>query len=476
MPATIDGSRESGGMGSIEVISPVDGRVYVTRPLAGGREIERALAGAQEAQRAWREVPLDERVAILDRAAGALVADADEVGAELTWQMGRPIRYTPNEVKGGFAERARYMARIADAALADVAVGDKPGFRRFIRREPLGVVLVIAPWNYPYLTAVNGIWPALAAGNAVILKHSAQTPLCAERFAAALAAAGLPSGLLQALHLSHADVERVIESEAIAFVSFTGSVGGGHAVQKAASARFIGTSLELGGKDPAYVRHDADLDHAVETLADGAFFNSGQSCCAIERIYVHERLFERFVDGVVAFAQSYRLGDPTDPATTLGPLVRPAAADFVRGQVEEAVRAGARTHIDPRRFERDAPGSAYMAPQVLSGVDHAMRVMTEETFGPAVGIMKVGSDEEAIGLMNDSRYGLTAAICTTDVEAAVAIGDRIETGTWFMNRCDYLDPALAWTGVKDSGRGCSLSRLQYEHVTRPKSFHLRTAT
>jgi acyl-CoA reductase-like NAD-dependent aldehyde dehydrogenase len=460
--------------GGIEVISPVDGRVYVTRPLAGGQEIERALARAREAQRAWREVPPGERRAVLDRAADALLARADEVGAEITWQMGRPIRYTPNEIKGGFAERARSMAEVAETALADVAVGEKPGFRRFIRREPLGVVLVIAPWNYPYLTAVNGVWPALAAGNAVLLKHSAQTPLCAERFAEVLAGAGLPEGVLQVLHLAHADVERIIASGGVDFVSFTGSVVGGREVQKAASGRFIATSLELGGKDPAYVRPDADLESAIETLADGAFFNSGQSCCAIERIYVHERLFERFVDGVVAFAKSYRLGDPTHSDTTLGPLVRPAAADSVRGQIEDAVRAGARTLIDPQRFERDAPGSAYMAPQVLVGVDHSMRIMTEETFGPAVGIMKVASDEEAVGLMNDSRYGLTAAICTTDLEAAIAIGDRIATGTWFMNRCDYLDPELAWTGVKDSGRGCSLSRMQYEHLTRPKSFHLRT--
>jgi acyl-CoA reductase-like NAD-dependent aldehyde dehydrogenase len=388
--------------------------------------------------------------------------------------MGRPIRYTPNEVRG-FEERARYMIAVADEALADVAVGEKAGFTRFIRRTPLGVAFVMAPWNYPYLTAVNGVVPALMAGNAVILKHSAQTPLCAERMAEAFTAGGLPAGVFQHLHLSHDAAAGIIDSGQVDFVSFTGSVPGGHGVQQAASRRFLALGLELGGKDPAYVRPDADLDHAIENLADGVFFNSGQSCCAIERIYAHRDVYERFVAGLVEFACSYRLEDPTDPATTLGPLVRPAAADFVRAQIHDAVAAGAKPHLDSKAFGKDAAGSAYMAPQVLTGVDHSMRIMTEETFGPAVGVMPVASDDEAIRLMNDSRYGLTAAIWTSDEDAAIRIGDQVETGTWFMNRCDYLDPALAWTGVKDSGRGCSLSRLQYEHLTRPKSFHLRTA-
>jgi acyl-CoA reductase-like NAD-dependent aldehyde dehydrogenase len=457
----------------IRVISPVDGEVYVERALAGDREIAAALDRAQRAQKEWRRVAVAERAAILSRAVEAFVARRDEIADELTWQMGRPIRYTPNEVRG-FEERARYMIAVAEEALADVRVGDKAGFTRFIRREPLGVAFVIAPWNYPYLTAVNAVVPALMAGNAVLLKHSAQTPLCAERMGEAFAEGGLPMGVFQHLHLSHDAAGGSIDSGQVDFVSFTGSVPGGHGVQKAASRRFLAVGLELGGKDPAYVRPDADLDHAIENLADGAFFNSGQSCCAIERIYVHRDVYDRFVAGLVEFARAYRLEDPTDPETTLGPLVRPAAADFVRAQIHDAVAAGAKAHVDPKLFAKDAAGSAYMAPQVLTGVDHTMRIMTEETFGPAVGVMPVGSDDEAIRLMNDSRYGLTAAIWTSDEAAAIRIGDQVETGTWFMNRCDYLDPALAWTGVKDSGRGCSLSRLQYEHLTRPKSFHLRT--
>jgi acyl-CoA reductase-like NAD-dependent aldehyde dehydrogenase len=336
------------------------------------------------------------------------------------------------------------------------------------------VVLTLAPWNYPYLTSVNSIVPAIMAGNTVVLKHSNQTPLCAERYAAAFAAAGFPDGVFQYLHMGHDDVAKVIEDERVAFVAFTGSVAGGHAVTEAAKGRFIGLGLELGGKDPAYVRADADMAHAIENLVDGAMFNSGQSCCGIERIYVHRDIYDEFVAGIVDLTLQYRLGDPLDSETTLGPMVRTTAAEFVRGQVAEAIGQGGRALIDPSAFPANREGTPYLAPQVLVGVDHRMRVMTEETFGPVVGIMPVSGDEEAIRLMNDSRYGLTAAIWTNDEGAAIRIGDRIDTGTWFMNRCDYLDPALAWTGVKDSGRGCTLSVLGYEHLTRPKSFHLRT--
>jgi acyl-CoA reductase-like NAD-dependent aldehyde dehydrogenase len=368
------------------------------------------------------------------------------------------------------------MAAIAPEALADLAVEPKAGFTRFIRLEPLGVVFVIAPWNYPFLTAVNAVVPALLAGNAVVLKHSHQTPLAAERFASALEKAGLPKHVFQALHMGHEETELVVAGGAVDFVAFTGSVPGGAAVQRAASRRFIGIGLELGGKDPAYVRADADLGHAVENLVDGAFFNSGQSCCAIERIYVHADIYDRFVEGFVALTAQYKLGDPTDAATTLGPMVRAAAADHVRGQIEEAIAKGAKPLLDERSFPQSKPGTPYLAPQVLVNVDHSMQVMTEESFGPVIGIQKVASDEEAVRLMNDSRYGLTAAVWTEDEDAAIAIGDAIETGTWFMNRCDYLDPALAWTGVKDSGRGCTLSRLGFNAFTRPKSFHLRIST
>jgi len=462
-------------MTTLRTISPVDGRVYVERPLASAADIDRTLERARDAQRQWRSVPAEERVPVLERFCDAIEKRRDDISEELAWQMGRPIRYAPNEVRGTL-ERARYMISIGPRALADIDVGPKPGFTRFLRREPLGVVFTVAAWNYPYLIAVNSVVPALMAGNAVVLKHSAQTPLCAERFAECFREAGLPEGCFQFLHLSHEDTTRVIGDPRVDFVAFTGSVAGGHAVQRAASTRFIGTGLELGGCDPAYVRDDADLAHAVENLVDGAYFNSGQSCCGIQRVYVHERLYDDFVAGWVDLTRRYVLGPSLEPETTLGPVVRTAAAEEIRRQIAASVTAGARAVIDEREFPASRAGTPYLAPQVLLDVDHTMPVMREEIFGPVAGLMKVGSDEEAVALMNDSEFGLTAAIWTSDEEAAMEIGDRVRTGTWFMNRCDYLDPALAWVGVKDSGRGCTLSVVGYEHLTRPKSCHLRVKT
>jgi acyl-CoA reductase-like NAD-dependent aldehyde dehydrogenase len=459
-------------MATQQTISPVDGSVYAVRELASGAQIEAALATAYAAQRSWRLTTLAERAASCSALVDALVAETAQVAEELTWQIGRPIRHSPGEMRG-FAERARYMIEVAGEALADTDVAEKAGFRRTIRHEPLGVVLTLAPWNYPYLTAVNTLIPALMAGNTVVLKHSDQTPLVAERLSAAARAARLPAGVFQHLHCSHEDVARMVADPRVGFVAFTGSVAGGHAVERAARDRFVGSGLELGGKDPAYVRADADLAHAIENVVDGAFFNAGQSCCAVERVYVQREAYAAFVAGAVELTQKYVLGNPLDPETTLGPLVRTRAADLVRAQIAEAEQRGARALIDERAFGASKPGTPYLAPQILVDVDHAMRVMREESFGPVVGIMPVSDDEEAVQLMNDSEYGLTASIWTRDAAAAAAIGVRLETGTVFMNRCDYLDPALAWTGVKDSGRGCTLSKFGYAQLTRPKSFHFR---
>lgn len=456
-----------------KTISPVDGSVFAEVMLATGEDIETTLTAAVRAQREWRNVPIGDRMQICRRMTDWMLEHADEIATELTWQMGRPIAHTPLEIRRGFRERARYMTDVAPEALADIDPGPQAGFRRFIRREPLGTVLVLAPWNYPYLTSVNVIVPAILAGNSVVLKVSQQTPLVAPRYAQAFAEAGLPPGVFQHVHATHDDVLSMIGDPRVAFVAFTGSVEGGHAVQQAAAARFIGANLELGGKDPAYVRANAPLAATIENLVDGTYFNAGQSCCGVERIYVHRDVFDNFVEGFVALTRQYRLGNPLAPDTTLGPMVRTAAADFVRAQIADAIQQGARALVDSRDFPAAREGTPYLAPQVLVGVTHDMRVMTEETFGPVVGIMPVKDDEEAIALMNDSRYGLTASIWTTDVDAAIRIGERVEAGTWFQNRCDYLDPALAWTGVRDSGRGCSLSRLGYDALTRPKSFHLR---
>jgi len=458
-----------------KTISPVDGSVCVERPLATPPEIDAALNRAAAAARAWRRVPLPERAALLAKFCDAFEVRGAEIARELCVQMGRPIRYAPNEVRG-MLDRARTMIALAPAGLADVVPEPKPGFTRFIRREPLGVVFTVAAWNYPYLIAVNSVVPALLAGNAVILKHSAQTPLCAERYAECCAAAGLPPGVFQALHLAHADTERVIRDPRIDFVAFTGSVAGGHAVQRAAAERFIGVGLELGGCDPVYVRHDANLAHAIENIVDGAYFNSGQSCCGLQRVYVHEQLYEAFVDGFVSLTKQYVLGNPLDEGTTLGPVVRTAAADTIRAQLQASIAAGAKPALDARTFAADRAGTPYLAPQVLLEVDQRMPIMREEVFGPVAGIMKVRSDDEAVRCMNDSAYGLTAAVWTEDERAALAIGAEVQTGTFFMNRCDYLDPALAWVGVKDSGRGCTLSVVGYEHLTRPKSFHFRVQT
>jgi acyl-CoA reductase-like NAD-dependent aldehyde dehydrogenase len=458
-----------------KTISPVNGEVYVELPLATGEEIDRKLKTARRAFAGWRNTPLGERAAILTRFCAEFEKRGAKIAEELTWQMGRPKRYSPNEIRGTL-ERARYMIEIAPRALADVDPGPKEGFRRFVRREPLGVVFTVAAWNYPFLIAVNSVVPALMAGNAVLLKHSAQTPLAAERFAECFEAAGLPAGVFQVIHASHEDTDRIIRDARVDFVAFTGSVAGGHAVQRAASTRFIGVGLELGGCDPVYVRHDANLAHAIENIVDGAYFNSGQSCCGLQRVYVHHGVYQRFTEGFIELTRRYMLGDPTDDRTTLGPLVRTAAADGVRAQIAASIAAGAKGAIAEESFPESIRGTPYLAPQVLLDVNHTMPVMREEIFGPVAGIMKVSSDDEAVDLMNDSDFGLTAAVWTEDEAAALAIGQRVNTGTWFMNRCDYLDPALAWVGVKDSGRGCTLSVVGYEHLTRPKSFHMRTRT
>ena len=459
----------------LNIVSPIDGSLYASRPAASPNEVSQIFQHAAAAQRDWAPTSIADRADFCTRFVDAFVAMQDDIVPELAWQMGRPISVGAGEVRG-FAERARHMISIAADALAPVRPSPLEGFDRYIERSPLGVVFVIAAWNYPYLIAVNSVVPALMAGNAVVLKHSSQTLLCAERFQMAFEAAGLPPHLFQILHTDHATTAAAIQNPNTSFVAFTGSVAGGHSIQQAAANRFIGVGLELGGKDPAYVRADANLSFAVENLVDGAFFNSGQSCCAKERLYVHEAVFDQFLDEFVALTSQYRLGTPLDPATTLGPMVRTSAAQFVQAQIDDACHKGARTLIDKSSFPEAAEGTPYQAPQVLIDVDHSMDVMTNESFGPVIGIMKVSGDDEAIRLMNDSPFGLTASVWTEDADMARRIGGQINTGTWFMNRCDYLDPSLAWTGVGESGRGCTLSKIGYEQLTRPKSFHLRLTT
>ncbi len=452
--------------------SPIDNSVYVERQLASQTEINQVIQQANNAQTQWRKTSLNHRAKVCCAMVNALINNEDEVAKQLCWMMGRPIRYCKNEL-AGMAERAHVMIAEAQLALQPISLAEKPGYTRYIKREPVGVVFVIAPWNYPYLTAINTIVPAIMAGNSVILKHSAQTPLCAEQFARAFEKAGLAENVFQYLHLNHEATQKIVSEQAINYVAFTGSVAGGEIIEQAASRRFLGLTLELGGKDPAYVRKDADLGYAVASCIDGAFFNSGQSCCAIERIYVDESIYEEFLEQAVALVKQYILGRSDDINTTLGPMVNAKSADFVRQQVFDAVSKGAIKHINDADFPLNKQGSAYLSPQLLTNVDHSMSVMTDESFGPVVGIMKVSNDDQAIALMNDCQFGLTAAVFSQNIAQAVAIGEQLITGTFFINGCDYLDPALAWTGVKKSGKGCSLSTLGYQALTRAKSFNIK---
>ena len=456
--------------GTAKIISPIDGSIYAERPYASEAAISAAVTAARQAQLGWAQLSIAERASYCRAALDALAAMQEAIIPEIAWQMGRPTRYGGEN--GGVQERGQYMIDIAEEALAPYVPAQKDGFRRYVKHVPLGVVMVIAPWNYPYLTAVNTIIPALMAGNSVILKHATQTLLTGERFAQAFEKAGIPKGVFQNIVLDHASTEKLLASGSIDHVNFTGSVGGGRAIEKAASGTFMSLGLELGGKDPAYVLPDVNLDHAVANLVDGAFFNSGQCCCGIERIYVHEAVYDQFVDSFIDLTKQYVVGNPLDSTTTLGPMAQARFADLIREQKAEALRKGAKAHVN-MTVHNDIAGSPYIAPEVLTNVDHQMSVMREESFGPIVGIMKVRNDEEALALMNDSIYGLTASLWTTDTDHAAALGDRIETGTVFMNRCDYLDPALVWTGVKDTGKGAALSPIGYGNLTRPKSFHLR---
>jgi acyl-CoA reductase-like NAD-dependent aldehyde dehydrogenase len=458
-------------MKTIQLISPADGRVYAERVPLAPDAAQAAVVRARAAQAPWAARPLEDRIALVKAGVAALTAMKETIATELAAQMGRPIRYGQGEM-GGVNARTDYMASIAAETLAPAMVEDSDTFRRYIAREALGVVFIVAPWNYPYLTTINTLVPALIAGNTVILKHASQTLLVGERLAEAFHSAGVPADVFQNVVLDHATTESLIQARSFDFINFTGSVAGGQAMERAAAGTFTPLGLELGGKDPGYVRADANLDAAVDTLMDGAMFNSGQCCCGIERIYVHEQLYDAFVEKAVAWVNALVLGNPFDQATTLAPMAHARFAKVVRDQVAEAIAAGAKPLIDPAHFPAD-DGAAYLAPQILVNVDHTMRVMTEESFGPVVGIMKVKDDAEAIALMNDSQYGLTASVWTQDYDAAAEIGAQIQTGTVFMNRADYLDPALCWTGCKNTGRGTSLSYLGLHAVTRPKSYHLK---
>ena len=458
-------------MNELICISPIDGEIFAKRNTLSLKDAKDKVQLLRAAQKAWSARPLAERISLVMEGVDAVGKMDDQIVPELAQMMGRPIRYGGEF--GGFKERAQYMSEIAEQALQDIEISNDSSFKRYIKRIPHGLVFVVAPWNYPYMTAINTIAPALIAGNVVALKHATQTLLVGERLVDAFISVGIPEDVFINMYLDHDTTSRLIEENSFDFVNFTGSLRGGIEMERAAAGTFTPVGTELGGKDPGYVMEDADLDAAVETLIDGAMFNSGQCCCGIERIYVVESLYEKFLNKAINIVQNYKLGNPLEPETTIGPMANKRFSDEVRLQINEAIELGATAHIEV--FKNDDAGT-YVTPQILTGVDHNMRIMNDETFGPVVCIMPVSSDEEAISLMNDSEFGLTASLWTKDVGRAEKIADQIETGTVFLNRADYLDPALCWTGCKNTGSGGGLSIIGYHNLTRPKSYHLKKVT
>ncbi|MCA9690329.1 MAG: aldehyde dehydrogenase family protein [Myxococcales bacterium] len=459
-----------------EITSPVHGETVLSYKTLSPSAAAEKLARAEEAQRAWARVDLADRVRLCEAMLDRYDERLDDNALQITMMMGKPVAHARGEFRGGFSERTRHLCKIAAHALRPLEIDDgaQSNIRRFIRRDPVGVVMVIAAWNYPLLVPVGCVVSSVLAGDAVLLKHAHQTAGVADQIERAFLDAGAPEGLVQAMHLDHAGVNGLLDSKRLGYLSFTGSVGGGREVYKAVAARdFIGVGMELGGKDPAYVCADAEVQASAAGIADGAFFNAGQSCCAVERVYVHADVYDAFLEAMVAEVHALRVGDPRVVGTTMGPVVNEAAARHTRAQTEQALAAGARQVTDDARFDIPDLSPCYLPPRVLTGVTHAMDVMREETFGPVVGVMKVASDDEAVALMNDSLYGLTASVWTQDPARGLALAERLAAGTIYANRCDYLDPALAWTGVKDSGFGVSLSELGFHVVTRPKSYHLR---
>ena len=456
----------------MNLVNPATEEIFKALEVTTEAELGAILERMRAAQKKWREVPVSERVEMCRGFIGAFRSMQETVALDITRQMGKPLTQARHEVET-MLDRAETMLRLAPAGLKDERLEPKLGFHRFIRREPHGIVLDIPAWNYPLLIAVNVVIPALLAGNAVLIKHARLTPLCGDAFVEAFRKTSLPRDLIASVHVGHETIGRLIAQRAIDFISFTGSVEGGREVYRQASAQLLDMGLELGGKDPALVCEDANFEFAITNLVDGSFYNAGQSCCAVERIYVARPLFARFVESFVAEVRKYTVGDPENPATSIGPLAQAKAREFLDGQIGRAVQGGAKLLTGGKRV----PGRGYyFEPAVLVDVDHSMSLMMDESFGPVIGIMPVDSEDEGIGRMNDSPYGLTASIWTEDAERGEALANRTAAGTVYVNRCDYLDPELAWVGIKDSGHGCTLSHLGFHYLTRPKSFHIRTKT
>jgi acyl-CoA reductase-like NAD-dependent aldehyde dehydrogenase len=458
---------------TIAVDDPYTGETYCEAELFDEAEVMRRADVAKAAQRQWRATPLAERIAVCGRMIEAMHADADRISSDISGMMGKPVHNARGEI-GGMEERARAMMELAEEALADEILPEKENFARRIVKEPVGTVLVIAPWNFPLLTAVNTVVPAVLAGNAVLIKQSERTPLCADHFVDAFLSAGAPEGLVQSANCAHDVSAALIASRKVDYVAFTGSVAGGRQVYSEVGATtFCDATLELGGKDAAYVAEDADVAAAAAGLVDGAMFNAGQSCCGIERIYVHRSLYETFLDAARTEIDALVIGDPKDLSTSVGPMAQPMAPNLLLAQVEDAQRKGARVLTGGAPCTDASGKGRFFPPTLLADCDHTMECMKEESFGPLVAVCPVDDEDDAIAKMNDSPYGLTAAVFSSNSETAERMAPQLDVGTVFMNRCDYLDPLLPWSGQKDTGKGCSLSRHGFNGVTRLKGYHFK---
>lgn len=454
----------------LKVTNPYNQETVCTLPYADEGTIAQAIDRAEKAFAPWRRLPIARRIEIVREGLNRFRQRAEDVARDITLQMGKPLGQSRGEFNG-MMDRAEYMISIAEETLAPDILPPKAGFRRRIEHVPMGVVFNVAAWNYPLLIPINVVVPALLAGNTVLLKHSAKTPLVGRYFAEAFGQLEIPN-LVADLVISHDQTSRVIADPRVAHVAFTGSVEGGRGIYRHVADRFIDAGLELGGNDPAYVAADADLDFSVENVVDGACYNAGQSCCAVERVYVHRSLYDAFIEKSLAVLKSYRLGDPMAAETTMGPLASRGALNVLQEQVNDAVARGGRLLLGGKRLA-GSEGN-FFEPTLLADVPNDALVMQEESFGPLLPVLSVADDDEAIRMMNDTRYGLTASVWTRDAERADRFGREVEAGTIFQNRCDFLDPALPWTGYGDSGKGSTLSRYGFFHLTKRKSIHFRT--
>ena len=454
---------------TLQVINPYNHETVCELPYDTNEQLRVKLDTAKKAFEEWRGNSLEKRSIAVSKGLEYFRINSEEIAQDITRQMGKPLSEARSEVRT-FFDRAEHMMSIAKEVLKAEILSHKEGVHRRIEHVPLGVVFNISAWNYPLLLTVNVVIPALLSGNTVILKHSAKTPLCGLHFEKAFLPVGIP-GLVTNVIVSHEQTSQLIQDPAINHVVFTGSVEGGHKIYQDASKRFIDVGLELGGKDPAYIAEDADMEFTVANVIEGACYNAGQSCCAVERIYVHHNNYDEFIDRAQAIIKQYRPGDPFDKKTNIGPLASPSALDFLEGQVKDAVERGARLLTGGKRLEK-LKGN-FFPPTLLVDVPNTADVMQEESFGPLIPVQKVHDDREALKQMNDTHFGLTASVWTRSRDTAEYFARNLNTGTIYQNRCDYLDPELPWTGVLDSGKGSSLSRYGFYHLTRRKSIHFR---